>query len=104
MSGPLTDRTATYTALLLALAFALFFVLPFVGLIDRAIEDGRTWELAKSDVVRDALVLSLWTSTVTVTVAVLGGTPWRTCWPGPRFAGRPSWMPSWTSQSCCHRR
>lgn len=60
---------------ILALAFGVFFVLPFAGLVDRALQDGQTWDLLKSDEARDALVLSLWTSTLTVVLAVLFGTP-----------------------------
>ena len=60
----------------LVAAFAVFFVLPFAGLITRAIEGDRaTWDLATSPVARDALVLSLWTSSVTVVLAVMFGTP-----------------------------
>ena len=75
LSRRATDATATATVVLLSLAFALFFALPFIGLIDRALEDGRTWELARSDVAQDALILSLWTSTLTVVIAVVAGTP-----------------------------
>lgn len=69
------DRTATVTVTLLAGVFALFFILPFAGLINRAIEDGRTWELARSETARTALWLSVWTSTVTLTLAIAFGTP-----------------------------
>jgi molybdate transport system permease protein len=71
----LADRTVIASVVLLSGAFALFFALPFIGLIDRALEDGETWDLATSDIARDALVLSLWTSTVTLGIAVLAGTP-----------------------------
>ncbi len=70
-----TDRTAAFTIALLAGVFALFFVLPFAGLIQRAIEDGQTWELARSETARKALWLSVWTSTVTLVLAVTFGTP-----------------------------
>ncbi len=89
ISGRTTDRTATATVILLALAFALFFVLPFAGLIDRALNDGRTWDLAKSDVARDALVLSLWTSTLTLIVAVVAGTPVAYLLARANFPGKP---------------
>lgn len=72
---PLADRTATATVILLGIAFALFFVLPFAGLIDRAAADGDTWEIATSDFALEALRLSLWTSTVTVVLALVFGTP-----------------------------
>ncbi|OAI39502.1 hypothetical protein AYO38_07470 [bacterium SCGC AG-212-C10] len=61
--------------IVLGLAFALFFLLPFAGLVDRAIDDGRTWELMRTKQARQALTLSLWTSTLTVALAMLFGTP-----------------------------
>jgi len=70
-----TDRTAAATVALLAAVFALFFILPFVGLLDRAVDDGQTWELARSTTARKALWLSVWTSTVTLGLAILFGTP-----------------------------
>ena len=70
-----TDRTMTTTIALLAGVFGLFFVLPFVGLVERGLDDGQTWELARSDTARQALWLSTWTSTVTVGLAIVFGTP-----------------------------
>ncbi len=70
-----TDRAVLVTMLVLCGAFALFFVLPFVGLVDRAIEEGNLWELATSDAALKALWLSVWTSSVTLILAVLFGTP-----------------------------
>ncbi len=75
LSRQTTDRTAAASVAILAAAFTLFFVLPFAGLIERAIDDGRTWDLLRGDVAQDALILSLWTSTVTVVIAVVAGTP-----------------------------
>lgn len=69
------DRATTTTVAVLAVAFGLFFVLPFAGLIERAIQDGNTWELARSEQARKALWLSTWTSTVTVALAIAFGTP-----------------------------
>lgn len=69
------DRTAAATIVVLAAIFALLFILPLAGLIDRAIDDGRTWELLRSEQVRSALTLSLWTSTLTVIIAAVIGTP-----------------------------
>lgn len=69
-------------------AFALFFLLPFAGLIDRAVREGDTWDLATSSVARDALLLSLWTSTVTVVLAVVFGTPVAYALARFRFPGR----------------
>ncbi len=69
------DRGALLTIVVLVTAFALFFVLPFAGLIVRAIEEPRTWELLRTSQVRQALTLSLWTSAVTVILAVVFGTP-----------------------------
>ena len=59
----------------LAVAFGIFFVIPFVGLVDRALEEPGTWELLRTSQVRQALTLSLWTSTVTVALALIFGTP-----------------------------
>jgi molybdate transport system permease protein len=70
-----TDRAATVTVVVLAVAFTVFFVVPFAGLISRAVEDGETWDLLTTTQVRQALTLSLWTSTVTVVLALVLGTP-----------------------------
>lgn len=75
MRGAAADRAATGAVVFLSLAFAAFFLLPLAGLIQRAIEDGRTWDLLNTQQVRQALVLSLWTSTLTAGLAVLFGTP-----------------------------
>ncbi len=69
------NRGVTVVVTTLALCFALFFVLPFAGLVNRAIEDGNTWDLWRTQQARDALLLSLWTSTLTVVLAVVFGTP-----------------------------
>jgi ABC-type sulfate transport system permease component len=89
-----TDRGALVTVVVLVGAFTLFFVLPFAGLVVRAIEEPRTWELLRTSQVRQALTLSLWTSTLTVILAVAGR-------PSP---GGPSSMRSSTSRSCSRRR
>jgi molybdate transport system permease protein len=70
-----TDRSAAFAVSLLAVAFAAFFLLPFAGLIQRAVEDGNTWTLLRTTEVRQALILSLWTSTLTVAIAIAFGTP-----------------------------
>lgn len=75
IDSPRADRAATATVAVLAIAFALFFLLPLAGLIVRATEDESTWSLLKEPAVRQALTLSLWTSTVTVALAVALGTP-----------------------------
>lgn len=75
MTRQRTDRLALTTVVLLAGVFALFFILPFAGLLDRALSGAGTWETVRSGVVRDALWLSLWTSAVTLFIAVLFGTP-----------------------------
>ncbi len=75
MNGRILDRTAGVTVALLATVFALFFLLPFAGLVKRAIDDGGTWELMRTGQVRNALWLSLWTSVITVVLAILIGTP-----------------------------
>src|SRR4029078_8333426 len=84
-----TDRGALGTLVFLSLLFAVFFLLPFAGLVDRAYHDGRTWELANSTQARQALWCSTCTSTVTALLAVLLGTPVAYLLAGTRFAGRP---------------
>ncbi|MFN0093652.1 MAG: ABC transporter permease [Dehalococcoidia bacterium] len=69
------DRAAGTTAIFLGLAFAVFFLLPLAGLVDRAVREPDTWSLLRRDEVRQALTLSLWTSGVTVALATLIGTP-----------------------------
>jgi molybdate transport system permease protein len=84
----LVDRAAMGTVVILAAAFALLFVLPFVGLVDRAVDDGRTWELLRTTQVRQALTLSLWTSTLTMVIAAAIGTPVAYVLARARFPGR----------------
>lgn len=82
------DRAALATVTLLAAVFALFFVLPFAGLIDRAIADGDTWSLLRTRQVREALVLSFWTATLASVLAVVLGTPVAYLLARGRFPGR----------------
>ena len=72
----------------LAGAFALFFLLPFAGLVARAVADGQMWSLLRSAEALDALRLSLVTSTVTVVLAVTFGTPAAYLLARARFPGR----------------
>ncbi|MBK9611738.1 ABC transporter permease [Candidatus Amarobacter glycogenicus] len=83
-----TDRTALVTLLVLSAAFAAFFVLPFAGLAKRAIEDGKTWELARSGTAQAALWLSVWTSTVTLVLTIVFGTPVAYLLSRARFPGK----------------
>ncbi|MGE5595491.1 MAG: ABC transporter permease [Hyphomicrobiales bacterium] len=69
------DRGVTTTVVVLGVAFGLFFIVPFAGLIDRALRVPNTWDLLRASQVRKALVLSLWTSGVTVGLTLLLGTP-----------------------------
>lgn len=69
------DRAVATSVGILALAFAIFFVLPFAGLADRALADDRTWDLMTSDTALKALRLSLVTSTLSTALAILLGTP-----------------------------
>ncbi len=61
-------------ALLIAL-FALFFLLPFAGLLERGLRDPDAWDAVTSATARDALALSLWTSTLALAIAIVTGTP-----------------------------
>jgi molybdate transport system permease protein len=69
------DRAAATTVLVLALAFAIFFIAPFAGLLDRALREPDTVDLLRTTEVRQALSLSLWTSAVTVALVLVAGTP-----------------------------
>jgi molybdate transport system permease protein len=83
------DRAASATIVVLALAFGVFFVVPFAGLIDRALKEPDTWDLLRASQVRQALALSLWTSSVTVALTLLLGTPVAYLLARGRFPGRP---------------
>lgn len=82
------DRAATTTVIVLAVAFGVFFLVPFAGLVDRAIDEPDTWRLLRTDEVRQALTLSIWTSAVTVLLALLLGTPVAYLLARARFPGR----------------
>ncbi|MEO9256538.1 MAG: molybdate ABC transporter permease subunit, partial [Tepidiformaceae bacterium] len=69
------DRAWLVTLVLLSLAFALFFVLPFAGMLNRGLRHRETWDIITSESALTALRLSLWTSTVTVILAIGFGTP-----------------------------
>ncbi|MCC7365661.1 MAG: molybdate ABC transporter permease subunit [Dehalococcoidia bacterium] len=61
--------------IVLTVAFACFFLLPLAGLLLRAFEERRTWELLSTGQTGRALWLSIWTATVTSVLAVVLGTP-----------------------------
>jgi len=69
------DRGVTATVVVLGTAFGIFFIVPFAGLVDRALQEPNTWDLLREEQVRKALILSLWTSAITVGLAILLGTP-----------------------------
>jgi len=75
LRSPRADLAALALVVVLGLAFALYFALPLAGLGARAASDGRVWELATSEAVRSALILSLWTATLATVLAVIFGTP-----------------------------
>ncbi|MCK9487391.1 MAG: ABC transporter permease [Dehalococcoidia bacterium] len=75
LRSPRADLVALALLVGLGGVFALFFVLPFAGLVQRAASDGRVLDLAGSREVRAALVLSLWTGAVSTALAVVFGTP-----------------------------
>ena len=84
----IAERSVASSVVLLALVFMLFFVLPFAGLITRAIQNGDIWAKLSASQAREALALSLWTSTLTLGVAVLFGTPVAYLLARYRFPGR----------------
>lgn len=89
MNAAAKDRAALWTVIALATVFALFFALPFAGLVQRAAADGEVWEAARSGVARDALWLSLWTSAVTLVLTIVFGTPVAYLLSRASFPGKP---------------
>lgn len=69
------DRAWLVTLVVLSLAFAVFFVLPFAGMLNRGLRHAETWDIITSRSALTALRLSLWTSSVTVIIAIGFGTP-----------------------------
>lgn len=69
------ERAWLGSLLLLSAAFAIFFVLPFAGMLERGLRHQGTWDIVTSHTALTALRLSLWTSTVTVVIAIVFGTP-----------------------------
>lgn len=70
-----TDRAWFASIVALSFAFGVFFLVPFAGMLERGLRHEGTWEVMTSSTAQAALRLSLWTSTVTVILAVLFGTP-----------------------------
>jgi molybdate transport system permease protein len=68
--------------------FVLYLALPLIGLLARAVQDGRVWELLRSGPVLNALWLSLLTSTMTLAIVVAFGTPLAYGLARARFRGR----------------
>jgi molybdate transport system permease protein len=56
-------------------AFALFVLVPLAALTYRAVESGQLLESVQKPIVREALRVSLVTSTLTLAVAIVFGTP-----------------------------
>ncbi len=73
--SPAVDRSAAWALVLLGGAFALFFALPFLGLLAQAASDGRVWSLLRGRAAQQALTLSLTTATLTTVIALVFGTP-----------------------------
>ena len=88
LSGSAVDRTAASVVVALVIAFLLFFMLPFAGLLTHALENRDVWSLLSAQEARDALWLSLWTSTLTLSLTVLFGTPLAYVLARARFPGK----------------
>jgi molybdate transport system permease protein len=86
--GNAVDRSAMAGVAVVAVAFAVFFLLPFAGLISRAVSDGEVWRLLSADQARQALVLSLWTATLSTLIAIVFGTPVAYLLAQGRFPGK----------------
>ncbi len=68
--------------------FAVFFLLPFAGLIERGVRDSDAWDVITSSTATDALVLSLWTSGIALVIALVAGTPLAYWLTHARFPGK----------------
>ena len=68
--------------------FALFFLLPFAGLLERGLRDSGARAAMTSGMALDALALSLWTSTAALAIAVAAGTPVAWWLARARFRGK----------------
>ncbi len=69
-------------------AFALFVVVPLAALVYRAAQTGQLWESVQKPIVREALRVSLVTSTLTLAVAIAFGTPLAYALARYRFPGK----------------
>ena len=88
-SGQLRADLAAMAVLVGAGAlFVLYLLMPVLGLFARAVEDGRVWSLLRSGPVLNALWLSFFTSTISLVVIVLLGTPVAYLLTRARFRGR----------------
>jgi molybdate transport system permease protein len=59
----------------LVAAFALFFLLPFAGLVEHAVRDSSTWDEVFGETALRGVALSLITATIATALAVALGTP-----------------------------
>lgn len=84
----MSDRAFRATAGLLALTFGLFLGLPVLALFARALVGGALGKALTSPAVLDALRLSLVTTTVSLGIAVVFGTPVALLLARRRFRGR----------------
>ncbi len=84
----MTARTAGGVGLLgLAAVATLFLAIPVVGLVGRAVAGGALLDAFATPAVRDALILSLATTTVSLVLAVMLGTPLALLLARRRFRG-----------------
>ncbi len=84
----ISERWTRAVLVFLVLIFAVFFLTPLIGLGVRAAMYGRFFEVASSEIVTDAMVLSIVTATITLAIAVLFGTPVSYLLALSRFRGR----------------
>jgi len=74
IGGISADQPVFAAVAIASAAFAIFFLAPFAGLVYRAAQNRDVWHLLSADVARQALVLSLWTSTLSTVIAITFGT------------------------------
>jgi molybdate transport system permease protein len=87
--APDATAIARWIAWLAGAALLVFLVLPLVAIVHRAWADAGEISDATWDVLREALVLSMWTTAVSLVVVVLLGTPLAYLLARRHFRGKP---------------
>jgi ABC-type sulfate transport system permease component len=74
-----------------AVPFVIVLVTPVVAIFLRVLQSGVVWDVIARPIVVEALRLSALTTTISLLLALLFGTPWHICWHDTRFGARSCW-------------